>query len=117
MEKHQFSRYEKSRILGARALQIAMNAPLLVKIDKKELERIHFDPLKIAEAEFDSKILPISVNRPLPEKNKDKLKRVKEVITDKEIAEKQESEEKEITKEGEIMELANPEDEENNQEE
>ncbi|MCK4552903.1 DNA-directed RNA polymerase subunit omega, partial [Candidatus Pacearchaeota archaeon] len=28
----QFTKYETARILGARALQIAMNAPLLIKI-------------------------------------------------------------------------------------
>ena len=111
MEKAQFSRYEISRILGARALQIAMNAPLLIKIDKEKLEEIHFDPLKIAEIEFDSGILPISVNRPLPQKKEDKLKRTKEKTSDKRIEEGEENTEEEIAKEGEIMALANPEDE------
>ena len=32
-----FTKYEKARILGARALQIAMNAPLLIKIKKEDL--------------------------------------------------------------------------------
>jgi DNA-directed RNA polymerase subunit K len=111
MEKSQFSRYEISRILGARALQIAMNAPLLVKIHKDELERIHYDPLKIAEIEFNSGILPISVKRPLPAKKEDKLRRVKAKIADQKIEEGEGSEEEEIAKEGEIMELANPDDE------
>ena len=111
MNRSQFSRYEISRILGARALQIAMNAPLLVKVSEEELERIHFDPLKIAEIEFDSGILPISVNRPLPLKRQDKLKRIKTVISDKKVEEGEGSEESEIAKEGEIMELANPDDE------
>ena len=31
-----FSKYETARILGARALQIAMNAPLLIKINKED---------------------------------------------------------------------------------
>ena len=35
-----FTKYERARILGARALQIAMNAPLLVKISKDDLEKI-----------------------------------------------------------------------------
>lgn len=117
MEKAQFSRYEMSRILGARALQIAMNAPLLVKIDKKELEEIHFDPLKIAEIEFESGILPISVNRPLPPKKEDKLKRIKEPLSDKKLEHGEETEESDIEKEGEIMELANPEDEQEDSEE
>ena len=40
MEKQEFTRYEKARILGARALQIAMNAPLLIKLGKDDLEKI-----------------------------------------------------------------------------
>jgi len=111
MEKSQFSRYEISRILGARALQIAMNAPLLVKIPKEKLEEVHFDPLKIAEIEFDSGILPISVNRPLPIKKDDKLKRTKESASEKRVDESEEATEEEIAREGEIMELANPDDE------
>jgi len=57
-----FTRYEKARILGARALQIAMNAPLLIKISKEDLETIKYDALKIAEVELGSNILPISIN-------------------------------------------------------
>lgn len=116
MEKTQFSRYELSRILGARALQIAMNAPLLVKIPKEKLEEVHFDPLKIAEIEFDSGILPIEVNKPLPPKKEDKLRRTKEVISDKKVEEAEEDIEQEIEKEGEIMELANPDDEREDEE-
>ena len=113
MELKDFSKYERARILGARALQIAMNAPLLIKITQEDLEKIKFDALKIAEVEFDSGVLPISVRKPFPEKKEEKLKRVKEKkITDKEVEEKEVQEEEEIAKEGEIMELANPEDEE-----
>ena len=60
-EAKSFSKYEVARILGARALQIAMNAPLLIKIEQEDLEKIKFDALKIAEVEFNSNILPISV--------------------------------------------------------
>ena len=111
MEKQQFSRYEMSRILGARALQIAMNAPLLVKIHKDELERIHYDPLKIAEIEFGSGILPISVKRPLPARKEDRLRRARAKVADQKVEASEGSEEDEIAKEGEIMELANPDDE------
>lgn len=112
MNSQTFSKYERARILGARALQIAMNAPLLIKISAEDLEKIHYDALKIAEVEFDSGVLPISVRKPFPEKKEEKLKRVKEKkITDSEIEEKEVEEEEKIAKEGEIMELANPEDE------
>ena len=112
MEAKEFSKYEVARILGARALQIAMNAPLLVKISQEDLEKIKFDALKIAEAELNSNILPISIKKPLPEKKEEKLKRVRETkISDETKAEEEQKEEKEIVQEGEIMELANPEEE------
>ena len=110
--KEKFTKYEKARILGARALQIAMNAPLLVKIGKEDLEKIKYDPLKIAEIELESGILPISIKRPLPERKEEKLRRARERKPEDESVEKKEiEEEEEIVKEGEIMELANPEDE------
>ena len=113
MEELEFTKYERARILGARALQIAMNAPLLIKISKEDMEEIKYDALKIAEIELESGILPISIKRPFPRKKEERLKRAKEVkIDDKKIEEKEIQEEEEIAKEGEIMELANPEDEE-----
>ncbi|MBU1129623.1 MAG: DNA-directed RNA polymerase subunit K [Nanoarchaeota archaeon] len=112
MEQQNFTKYERARILGARALQIAMNAPLLIKITNEDLEKIRFDALKIAEVELDSGILPITINKPFPEKKEEKLKRAKEqVVSDKQIEEKEAEEEEEIAKKGEIMAIANPEDE------
>ena len=112
MNMDNFTKYEKTRILGARALQIAMNAPLLIKINQEDLEKIRFDALKIAETEFNSGILPISVNKPMPRKKDAKLTRVKEVkLSEKKKKEIEAEEEKEIVESGEIMALANPEDE------
>ena len=111
----QFTKYETARILGARALQLAMDAPVLLKVDKKKLEEVNYDTLKIAELEFNSGVLPITVKRPFPEKGEEKIKPVKKEekkpVEDKEIEEKEKIEEKEIIEEGEIMELAKPEDE------
>ncbi len=61
-----YSKYEMARIIGARALQIAMGAPFLVKMSKEELEKINYDPVKIAKKEFESSVLPITIKRPLP---------------------------------------------------
>lgn len=109
MTQEQFTKYERARILGARALQIAMNAPLLIKISEEDLEKIKFDALKIAEVELDSGILPISIKKPFPERKEEKLKRVKvKKVSDEEKANMAAEEEKEIEQEGEIMELANP---------
>lgn len=112
-KEEEFTKYEVARILGARALQIAMDAPLLLKISKEKLEETKYDPLKIAELEFNGDILPITVKRPLPRKIQAELKREKEKIEKKEDAEKlkEKEEEEEIKESGEIMEMAKPEDE------
>jgi len=51
-----YSRYERARIVGARALQISMGAPILVKTSK-------IDPLLIALEEFEQDLIPITVRR------------------------------------------------------
>lgn len=108
----QFSKYERARILGARALQLAMNAPLLVKVSDEDLEKVNFDVLKIAEIELDSGVLPISIKKPFPEKKESALKRpVAPKVSEKKKEALEESEEENIEEEGEIMELAKPEDE------
>jgi len=91
-KKEVYTKYEKARILGARALQISMNAPLLLAIPKEKLDQINYDPLKIAELEFEAGILPITVRRPLPQRE--------------EKEEKEEAEEEEIEKELELEERA-----------
>lgn len=63
-----FTKYEKARLIGARALQLVMGAPLILDLKEKDLEKINFNPIAIAKMEFDEGILPISIKRPLPEK-------------------------------------------------
>lgn len=112
MSEQDFTKYERARILGARALQIAMNAPLLIKIEQEDLEKIKFDALKIAEIELNSNVLPISIKKPFPAKKEEALKRAKEKkISDEQKEEMEAKEVEEIAKEGEIMQLATPEDE------
>lgn len=60
------TKYEKARIIGARALQISMGAPFLVKLDEKDLERIRYNPIEIAKIEFEKGVIPITVKRPKP---------------------------------------------------
>jgi DNA-directed RNA polymerase subunit K/omega len=60
------TRYEKARIIGARALQISMGALLILKLGKEDLEELKFDPIKIAERELSEDILPITIKRPMP---------------------------------------------------
>ena len=68
LENEKFSKYEKARMLGSRALQIAMGAPFLVKLSETDLQKIKFNPLEIAKIEFEKGIIPITVKRPLPKK-------------------------------------------------
>ncbi len=63
-----YTKYEKARIIGARALQIAMGAPMLLKLGKDELTGINYSPVEIAKTEFNKGILPITIKRPLPRK-------------------------------------------------
>lgn len=86
-DKYEFSKYERARIVGARALQLSMDAPLLMKMEGDELENLHYDPLKIAQKELDSGVLPITVNRPMPSKREEALKELK--VEELEAEEKQ----------------------------
>ena len=96
-EKQTFTRYEVARIIGARALQIAIDAPLILKVSNQKLKELKFDSLKIAELEFNEGVLPISIDRPTPRKHKERLVAIREEkISDEEIAAKEHEVEKEI---------------------
>ncbi len=64
----EYTKYEKARIIGARALQIAMGAPLLLKMTDAELKKLLYSPVEIAKKEFENGTLPITIRRPLPKK-------------------------------------------------
>jgi DNA-directed RNA polymerase subunit K len=54
-----YTRFEKARIVGARALQLSMGAPsMLTKIPKDTV-----DPIEIAMMEFKEDAIPITVKR------------------------------------------------------
>jgi DNA-directed RNA polymerase subunit K len=61
-----YTKFEISRMIGSRALQIAMGAPFLIKLSEKELEALSFNPIAIAKLELDEGVLPITVRRPMP---------------------------------------------------
>jgi len=56
------TRFERARIIGARALQLALGAPPFVPL-KPEIR----DPIELAIYELESKALPISIRRTLPD--------------------------------------------------
>ena len=62
----EYTKYEHARIIGARALQISMGAPLLVKLNDEDLKRMAYNPVEIAKMEFKQGIIPIDIKRPLP---------------------------------------------------
>ena len=71
MVKKKFTKYERARIIGSRALQIAQGAPLLLKLNEKELEDLRYDPVAIAKKEFAAGIVPIDVQRKMPPRTED----------------------------------------------
>ncbi|MCL4333453.1 MAG: DNA-directed RNA polymerase subunit K [Candidatus Thermoplasmatota archaeon] len=58
MSDKKYSKYEKARIVGARALQISMGAPIIIEIPKEVV-----DPLRIALLEFENGAIPMTVKR------------------------------------------------------
>lgn len=55
-----YTRFERARIVGARALQISMGAPILIEVPKGIV-----DPIEIATMEFTRQVIPITVKREL----------------------------------------------------
>ncbi|WP_458206529.1 DNA-directed RNA polymerase subunit K [Haladaptatus sp. NG-SE-30] len=56
MAQQHYSRYEKARILGARALQVSYGAPVLIDTEESQ-------PILIAAEEYDAGVLPFTVRR------------------------------------------------------
>lgn len=55
------TKYEKARVLGARALQISKNAPVMINLEPGE-----WNPLSIAEKELKDGKIPFIIRRYLP---------------------------------------------------
>ena len=60
------TKYEQARIIGARALQISMGAPFMVKLSEDDLKRISYNPIEVAKLEYAQGLIPIDVKRPMP---------------------------------------------------
>jgi DNA-directed RNA polymerase subunit K/omega len=54
----EYTRFERARILGARALQVSLGAPILTDVPAGLV-----DPVQIAELEFAAGRIPITVRR------------------------------------------------------
>lgn len=53
-----YTKFEKARIIGARALQISMGAPVIIDVPQNMI-----DPVDIAMLEFDNDVIPITIKR------------------------------------------------------
>lgn len=69
------TKYERARILGTRALQISLGAPVLVELGDE------IDPLEIAMKELKAKKIPIVIRRYLPDHSYEDWS-IDELITD-----------------------------------
>jgi DNA-directed RNA polymerases I, II, and III subunit RPABC2 len=56
------TRFEKARVVGARALQVSMGAPVLLDSTDASMS-----PIDIALLELEEGVLPISIRRSLPD--------------------------------------------------
>ncbi len=61
----EYTRFEVARIIGARALQLSLGAPPLLKLKGEELKK---SPIEIAKMEFERGVIPLTVKRKLPPK-------------------------------------------------
>jgi DNA-directed RNA polymerase subunit K len=53
-----YTRFEKARIIGARALQISLGAPILVDAPEDVI-----DPISISIMEYEKGVVPMTVKR------------------------------------------------------
>ena len=53
-----FTRFERARIIGARALQISLGAPILVEVAEEII-----DPIEISILEYNKGVIPMTVKR------------------------------------------------------
>ncbi len=53
-----YTRFERARIIGARALQISLGAPVLLDLPAEII-----DPIEIAIKEYEKSVIPMTVKR------------------------------------------------------
>lgn len=58
MDKEDYTRYERARLLGARSLQISLGAPVMVDAPADA------EPIDIAREELEEDVIPLTVRRP-----------------------------------------------------
>ena len=61
--KDSYTKYERARLIGARALQISQGAPLLLKLSDEDLMKIKYNPIEVAKKEFEAGVLPLQIKQ------------------------------------------------------
>lgn len=67
-ESQEYNKYEIARMIGARALQISMGAPFLVKLGDDDLKKLRYNPIEIAKLEYEKHAIPIAIKHETAEK-------------------------------------------------
>lgn len=60
-EDLQLNKYEKARLIGARALQLALGAPPLLEVSKVARRDTYISPIELAVAELNANLIPLQV--------------------------------------------------------
>lgn len=63
------TRFEKTRIISARALQISQGSPVLITVPKNVIE-----PIEIAKLEWEAGVIPIDIKEQIEEEMKEETK-------------------------------------------
>lgn len=58
-----YTKFERARMIGSRALQISQGAPFLVQLTPEQLAKIKYNPIEIAKLEFAAGTIPVGVRR------------------------------------------------------
>lgn len=80
-----YTKFEKARIIGARALQLSMGAPFLIKFSKEDLEAMRYNTLEIAKKEYEAGVLTIDIVRVKPEYKVTEVQKTKTVTRDESL--------------------------------
>jgi DNA-directed RNA polymerase subunit K len=89
-----YTKFEVARLVGARALQIKMGAPILIKVPKT-MEK----PLEIARLELKQGVLPITIKVKEDKRVRKESKILPDIPIDEEEAEEEPKETKEAPEE------------------
>ncbi len=90
-DEHRYTKYEKARIIGARALQISAGAPFMIKLSDDELKRLKYSTLEIAKLEFEKGLIPITVKRPMPQVPEDDQAYAKKIFAQLQLTEEKQA--------------------------